>query len=52
MAQRSKTEVGVMYYKPLPIGIDDFKKLIERDCYFVDKTLLIKDIINNKVYVN
>lgn len=41
-----------MDYKPLPIGIDDFKKLMERDCYFVDKTLLIKDIINNKAEVN
>ena len=52
MTQRSKTEVGVMDYKPLPIGIDDFKKLMERDCYFVDKTLLIKDIIDNKAEVN
>ena len=52
MTQRSKTEVGVMNYKPLPIGIDDFKKLMERDCYFVDKTLLIKDIIDNKAEVN
>ena len=41
-----------MDYKPLPIGIDDFKKLMERDCYFVDKTLLIKDIIDNKAEVN
>ena len=52
MTQRSKTEVGVMDYKPLPIGIDDFKKLMERDYYFIDKSLLIKDLIDNKSSVN
>ena len=25
-------------YKPLPIGIDDFKKLRENDFYYIDKT--------------
>jgi len=29
--------------KKLPIGISDYKKLIENDCYYVDKTLFIKE---------
>lgn len=34
--------------KKIPIGIDDFSKLVEknRDFLFVDKTLLIKDLID------
>ena len=24
--------------KPLPIGVEDFKELIEKEYYFVDKT--------------
>lgn len=34
--------------KPLPIGVSDFEKLIKNECYYVDKTLMIKDIIDNK----
>ncbi|MGL5152993.1 MAG: AAA family ATPase [Clostridium sp.] len=41
-----------MEQKPLPIGIDNFEKLITRGYYFVDKTLLIKDILDNKSDVN
>ncbi|MCC2832634.1 MAG: AAA family ATPase [Clostridium sp.] len=26
--------------KSLPIGIDNFKKLIDKNCYYVDKTFL------------
>ncbi len=33
--------------KKIPIGVSDFKKLHENNCYFVDKTLLIKDIIDD-----
>jgi hypothetical protein len=33
--------------KKLPIGISDFQKLITKECIIVDKTLLIKDIIDN-----
>lgn len=33
-------------YKPLPIGIEDFKELIDKGFYFVDKTLLIKEILD------
>ncbi len=31
--------------KKLPIGISDYKKLIEGDYYYVDKTFLVKDLI-------
>ena len=41
-----------MEQKPLPIGIDNFEKLISRGYYFIDKTLLIKDILDNKADVN
>ena len=32
--------------KPLPIGIDNFKRLIDDNYYFVDKTLFIKDLLD------
>ena len=41
-----------MDYKPLPIGIDNFEKIITRGYYFIDKTLLIKDLLDNKSDVN
>jgi hypothetical protein len=31
--------------KPLPVGISDFKKLIEGEYRYVDKTLLIEEIL-------
>lgn len=31
--------------KRLPIGISDFRNLILENCYFVDKSLLIKDVV-------
>ena len=40
-----------MERKPLPIGIEDFKEVIDSGYYFVDKTLMIKDLIVNKVKV-
>ena len=33
--------------KKLPIGIEDFKEIIEKDCYYVDKTLFIKELLDN-----
>ncbi|WP_238917852.1 AAA family ATPase [Clostridium sp. YIM B02555] len=41
-----------MDFKPLPIGIDNFEMLITRGYYFVDKTLFIKDLLDNKAAVN
>ena len=31
--------------KKLPIGISDFKRLIDEDCAYVDKTLLIQEVV-------
>ena len=36
-----------MNKKKIPIGIEDFKRLIDKGCYFVDKSLLIRDILDN-----
>ena len=41
-----------MTTKPLPIGIDDYKKLIDNGYYYVDKTLLIKELLDKKGEVN
>ena len=41
-----------MNYKPLPIGVDNFEKLITRGYYYIDKTLLIRDILDKKADVN
>lgn len=39
-------------FKPLPIGVDDFGKLMEKGYYYVDKTLMIKDLLDRKGEVN
>ena len=41
-----------MTNKPLPIGVDDFEKVICNHYYFVDKTLLIKELLDKKGDVN
>ena len=41
-----------MQCKPLPTGVDNFEKLITRGYYFVDKTLLIKELLDKKGDVN
>lgn len=33
-----------MAFKPLPIGIDNFEKIISGGYYYVDKTWLIKEL--------
>ena len=38
--------------KKLPIGIDGFEKLRTNDFYYADKTLLIKDLLQNWGEVN
>jgi hypothetical protein len=39
-------------FKPIPIGYEDFKEIIDKGCYYVDKTLLIQDIIDYCSKVN
>lgn len=38
--------------KTVPIGVDDFKKLVMNDYFYVDKTLLIKELLDLKGEVN
>ncbi len=40
---------GVGKMKLVPIGIENFKEIIDKKYYYVDKTELIKDVINDKV---
>lgn len=41
-----------MKRKKLPIGIDSFEKLRREDFYYIDKTGLIRDLLNNWGEVN
>lgn len=41
-----------MQKKKLPVGIDDFEKLRKEDFYYIDKTGLIRDLLNNWAEVN
>lgn len=36
----------------LPIGVSDFKEVAMRDYLFIDKTLFIKEVIDNGAKVN
>lgn len=36
--------MGNKQFLPLPTGKDDFTKLREQNCYFVDKTPYIKQV--------
>lgn len=40
-----------MTKKPVPIGIDSFEKIINEGYYYVDKTLLIKELLDSKAAV-
>lgn len=42
-----------MLKKRIPIGIEDYQEMIEHDYYYVDKTLFIKELLDNrsKVYL-
>lgn len=41
-----------MAFKPLPIGVDNFQEMIEKEYYYVDKTLFIKELLDMKGKVN
>lgn len=38
--------------KPLPIGVSDFKEIVENNYYYIDKTKLIEDILYYRAKVN
>lgn len=41
-----------MQKKKLPVGIDDFGKFRREDFYYIDKTGIIRDLLNNWGEVN
>ena len=51
-AYANVSRAGATKLLPCPVGITSYKE-VSRECYYVDKTLLIKDIIDdhNKVYL-
>ncbi|MBU3874881.1 ATP-binding protein [Faecalicatena sp. AGMB00832] len=38
--------------KAIPIGYEDFREMIEKDLYYVDKTLMIKELLDSAGKVN
>jgi len=38
--------------KPLPIGVENFEKLITNNYYYADKTMFIKELLPKKGDVN
>ena len=42
----------IMEKRNLPIGIEFYKKIIDEDYYYVDKTLMIKQLIDRQSYVS
>lgn len=38
--------------KPMPVGVDSFEELISKQYYYVDKSLLIKELLDMKGKVN
>jgi hypothetical protein len=36
-----------LHMKPIPIGISDYKKIVDGNYYYVDKTLLVQDIMES-----
>ena len=41
-----------MGWTPLPIGIENYAEMIEKGYYYVDKTMLIKELLDKKGKVN
>lgn len=40
-----------MRYRPLPIGISDFAEMIQKGFYYVDKTPMIRELLDNQAKV-
>lgn len=41
-----------MDFKPLPIGLDNFEDMIHGGFYYVDKSMLIKELLDRRGEVN
>ena len=41
-----------MSWTPLPVGVENFEEIIDKGYYYVDKTLLIRDLIDLRGKVN
>ena len=41
-----------MEYKPLPIGVENFKQMIKDGYFYIDKTIFIKEIIDKMAVIN
>ncbi|MCD7958272.1 MAG: ATP-binding protein [Ruminococcus sp.] len=39
-------------FKPIPIGVEDFKEIIDKGSYYVDKTGMIQELLDNNAKVN
>lgn len=57
-SNRSKIELRMegrrfcMEWTPLPVGVENFEEIITKGYYYVDKTLLIRDLIDLRGKVN
>ena len=49
--EKEKEVMDLRDKRPLPIGISDFKTVIEENYYYVDKTDMIGDILDDRVMV-
>ena len=38
--------------RPISIGIEEYKRIIEKDYYYIDKTLLVKELLDKGGAVN
>ena len=49
--RKMRKEIGDTRKKKISIGVEDFKEIIAKDGYFVDKTLMIKKLIEENAKV-
>ena len=48
----SEADVVDMERKVLPVGVEDFEKLIKENYYYVDKTGMIAELLRDRAQVN
>ena len=39
-------------FKPIPIGVEDFKEIIDKGSYYIDKTGMIQELLDSNAKVN